>query len=164
MAVEAGIDMSMVPYNYNFTTLLVELVNEGAISESRIDQSVRRILQLKLDLGLFDRPAADTSLTSQVQASSSLALSRESASQAVTLLKNDGTILPLEPDKRVLVTGFGAASLSAFHGGWTHTWQGTDENAYPPDLKTVVDVLVDSLGIERVTYVPGTSEYCPFQK
>ena len=157
IAVEAGVDMSMVPYNYSFATHLIELVEEGTIPETRIDQSVRRILRLKHDVGLFDRPGHSPDLADKVATEASLAVSREAAAQSITLLKNDDDILPLTGDKRIFVTGYGAASLPALHGSWTYTWQGTDEDAYPTGLATVVDVLVDSLGIERVTYVPGTS-------
>lgn len=158
IAVEAGIDMSMVPYDFSFSEDLLELIKEGAVSESRIDESVRRILRLKQDLGLFENPVGGESLIGEVGTEASAAVSRRAADEAVTLVKNEGPVLPISDDARVLVTGFGAASLSAFHGGWTYTWQGDSENAYPDGLETLVDVLVDSLGIERVTYLPGTTE------
>jgi beta-glucosidase len=157
LAIEAGIDMSMVPYNFEFADHLAELVEDGVISETRIDESVRRILRLKYDLGLFLEPVPGSELVDLVGSETSIAVSKRAAAEAVTLVKNRGDVLPLDRSPRILVTGYGAASLSAFHGGWTYTWQGVDENAYPNDMKTLVDVLVDTLGIEQVTYVPGTA-------
>ncbi len=159
IAIEAGIDMSMVPNGYPFTTDLIDLVRDGSISESRIDESVRRILQLKIDLGLFEMPGHDETLVDSVAVAEFTDVSRSAARESITLLKNKGGILPLKGDERILVTGYGAASLAAFHGAWTYTWQGLNENVYPQDGPTLVDILVDELGIEKVTYVPGTDEH-----
>ena len=156
IAVLAGIDMSMVPYDLSFHRDLVALVREGAVPESRIDESVRRILQLKLDLGLFERPFPDRSLAARVGASEFEQVSRRAAAEAVTLLKNDG-LLPLKKDMQVLITGPGAHSLPALHGSWTYRWQGTDQDMYPRDARTVLGSLLAEVGAERVTYVPGAT-------
>lgn len=155
MAVVAGIDMSMVPYDLSFHTHLVELVREGAVPEARIDESVRRILKLKLDLGLFDEPLPDPARLGRIGLAQSRRVSRAAAEEAITLLENDG-ILPLAGRGRVLVTGPGATSLPALHGSWSYTWQGTDAAAYPAGVPTVLDALRAELGGGRVVHVPGT--------
>ncbi len=156
MAVDAGIDMSMVPHGYSFTDELVDLVKKGEISEDRIDESVRRILQLKFDLGLFEDPFPQDSLAMHVGSEEFADVSRSAAEEAITVLRNEDAVLPLSKNARVLVTGPGAASLPALHGSWSYTWQGTDGAAYP-DTPTIVDALVTRRGINRTAYVPGTT-------
>jgi beta-glucosidase len=138
LAVEAGIDISMTPYDYDFADLLVELVEEGAIPESRLDDSVRRILTLKERLGLFDAPLRGPDA---IGAPAHRAAARETVRASVTLLKNDGDVLPLAPDARVAVVGPAAADLTALHGGWSYTWQGTDARFFPAGSPTLLDAL-----------------------
>ncbi len=157
MAIDAGIDMSMVPYNTSFIDDMRALVHAGQISERRIDESVRRILRLKLELGLFDDAAPRVLQLANAGAPRSQAVSRAAAEQAVTLLRNDRGFLPLPRNVRVLVTGPGATSLPAQHGGWTYTWQGTNEAMYPKNVKTLLDAVRDRLGAEHVTYVAGAT-------
>ncbi|MBX6330312.1 MAG: glycoside hydrolase family 3 C-terminal domain-containing protein [Gemmatimonadaceae bacterium] len=159
MAVMAGVDMSMVPFDFSFTHDLIELVHEGAVPESRIDEAVRRILKLKFELGLFDNPGPDPAMLANVGAPVFQAVSRQAAEEAVTLLKNDRALLPLSKRARVLVTGPGATSLPALHGSWTHTWQGTNEAMYPTGVKSVLDAIRAEIGAGQVTYVPGTTEH-----
>lgn len=154
LAILAGIDMSMVPLTLNFPRYVVELVREGKIPESRIDESVRRILRLKFELGLFDQPYPDPALKARVGSTEFQELSRQAAEEAITLLKNDG-LLPLSKDRKVLVTGPGASSLSAMHGGWTYTWQGRDERYYPKGVKTLLEAIRDKIGAANVVHVPG---------
>lgn len=156
MAIEAGIDMSMVPYDVSFTTHLLGLVRDGSVSEARIDDSVRRILQLKFDVGLFNNPFPDYELVGRVGAPDFQAVSRQAAEEAVTLLENRNGFLPLDTAMRVLVTGPGAQSLPALHGGWTYSWQGTNEALYPRNAWTLLQAILDRSGATRVTYVPGT--------
>lgn len=156
MAVDAGIDMSMVPYDLSFPRHLIELVREGAIPESRLDESVRRILALKAELGLFDDPFPDPVLAARVGAPEHQAVSRQAAEEVLTLLENDGGFLPLGEDRRILVTGPGAHSRPALHGSWTYTWQGVTEEAYPTSARTLLEALLARLGADQVTYVPGT--------
>src|SRR6266508_4912519 len=131
MAVMAGIDMSMVPYNLSFYHQLLALVKEGTVPESRIDEAVRRILTLKFELGLFENAGPDPAMLANLGAPGFRSVSRAAAEEAITLLKNDGNLLPLASSSRVLVTGPGATSLPAMHGSWTYTWQGTDTTMYP---------------------------------
>jgi beta-glucosidase len=158
MAILAGIDMSMVPYDTSFATYLIELVREGSISEDRIEESVRRILKLKFDTGLFDNPFPDYGLLGRIGAPDFQAVSRQAAEEAVTLLENRSGFLPLDRKTRVLVTGPGANSLPAAHGGWTYSWQGTNEALYPRTTGTLLQALQARLGAANVTYVPG-AEY-----
>jgi beta-glucosidase len=157
MAVMAGIDMSMVPQNLSFYNELLELVHEGAVPESRIDESVRRILRLKFELGLFANDQPNKAMLTHVGAPAFAAVSRSAAEEAVTLLKNDGAILPLTKTAKVLVTGPGATSLPAQYGSWTFTWQGTDTTMYPKSAVTTLDAIRAKIGAGRVTYLPGTT-------
>ena len=140
MAVEAGIDISMTPYDYGFADLLVELVEEGTIAESRIDLSVRRVLTLKERLGLFDRPMPG-SPTAEVGTEAHRAVARAAARESVVLLKNASDVLPLDPGARVAVIGPAADNLTALHGGWSYTWQGADAQFFPPDSPTLLDAI-----------------------
>lgn len=156
IAIEAGIDMSMVPYDLSFRNLLLELVREGSIREARIDESVRRILQLKYDVGLFDDPLPESFLARHIGAPAFQAVSRSAAEEAITLLKNTSHVLPLAPGTRVLLTGPGAQSLAALHGAWTYSWQGTTEELYPRTAWTLLQALLSRAGSSFVTYVPGS--------
>jgi len=157
LAVLAGIDISMTPYTFKFHDYLVELVREGEISEARVDQSVRRILQLKFNLGLFENPYPDLDLSVGVGQADFHKASLEAAQNAMTLLKNENNLLPLSKQSKILLTGPGAASLPALHGGWSYTWQGTDESYYPKSTRSLLQLLRAELGDKRFSYVPGTS-------
>ena len=156
ISVMAGVDMSMVPYEYSFYNDLLALVQEGAVPESRIDEAVRRILQLKADLGLFENPYPDKSLMKQFAVPASLEVSYRAAQQAITLLKNESGVLPLKKSGKILVTGPTADMLSVLNGGWTYTWQGNIEKIYPQDKLTVREAVEQKAGKENVIYVPGT--------
>jgi beta-glucosidase len=158
MAVEAGVDMSMTPYDYDFATYLAELVREGAIPESRIDESVRRILLLKEDLGLLDDPYPREEWRDRAGTAASRETARRAARETITLLKNDG-VLPLRRDARILVTGPAANSVTALHGGWTHTWQGTDGGQFSPDASHLVDAIMSRS--ENVHFVEGSGFDAP---
>jgi beta-glucosidase len=142
MAIEAGVDMSMTPNDYGFTDALIQLVREGAIPESRLDQSVRRILALKEQLGLFDAPFPDPALRAGFATEEAARVARQAARESITLLKNEGGILPLRPEAKILVTGPAAQSLTALNGGWTYTWQGTDASQFPEAPRTVLEAVL----------------------
>ncbi|MFL5387076.1 MAG: glycoside hydrolase family 3 N-terminal domain-containing protein [Longimicrobiaceae bacterium] len=154
MAVLAGIDVSMTPTDYQFADDLVALVREGAIPESRIDQSVRRILTLKAELGLFDAPVPDERAARRVGSEASAAVSLRAAREAITLLKNEGGVLPLRKGARILLTGPAAHSLTALNGGWTYTWQGIDPAHYPAGPRTLLEAMLKRA--RDVRYVPGS--------
>jgi beta-glucosidase len=157
MAVMAGIDMSMVPSDYSFSDHLRALVREGAVPQSRIDEAVRRILTLKFELGLFDRPVAEEALRARVGTPEARALSLEAAREAMTLLKNTNNLLPLARGRKVLVTGPTADSLVSLNNGWTYVWQGTNADLYPKDRPTILGAIRSKVGEQNVTYVPGAS-------
>ena len=157
MALDAGVDMSMVPYNTSFIQDVLSLVRAGEIPVSRIDASVRRILRLKLDLGLFDDAGPHAQELANVGAAPFLAVSRRAADEAITLLKNERGVLPLARTTRVLVTGPGATSLPSMFGGWSYTWQGTDTAMYPASVRTLLDAVRERVGAERATFVSGTA-------
>ncbi len=150
LAVEAGLDMSMVPLDYSFYDLLVELVKEGTIPEQRLDVSVRRILLLKEKLGLFSHPYPKAELKNQVQRPEYDTISYRAALESLTLLKNDGNVLPLNKNTRVLVAGPGANSLGTLHSSWSYVWQGSDERQYPAKALTIVQALRNEIGQANV--------------
>src|SRR5437588_5055855 len=156
MAVMAGIDMSMVPSDYSFADILVQLVKEGAVPQSRVDEAVRRILLVKFELGLFDNAMPDASLKSRIGLPASRQLALQAARESMTLLKNDGNLLPLDKNRKVLVTGPTADSLVALNNGWTYVWQGSEESLYPKDRLTIRRAVEERVGASNVTYVPGT--------
>src|SRR2546421_1029962 len=156
MAIMAGIDMSMVPSDYSFADILVGLVKEGKVPQSRVDEAVRRILLVKFELGLFDKPMPDASLKSRIGLPASRQLALQAARESMTLLKNDGNLLPLDKSRKVLVTGPTADSLLALNNGWTYVWQGSDESLYPKDRPTIRRAVEERVGAGNVTYLPGT--------
>lgn len=155
MAVMAGIDMSMVPSDYSFADLLLQLVNEHAIPMSRIDDAVRRILRVKLELGLFQRSTPDASWIARIGTPESRQVSLQAAREAITLLKNDGNLLPLKAGARVLLTGPAADSLISLNNGWTYTWQGDRAAMYPKDRPTLRAALRQRVGEANLNYVAG---------
>ena len=153
MAVMAGIDMSMVPYDYSFYDTLVKLVNDGEVPMSRIDEAVADILRVKYRLGLFEKPYPTKNLAYSVGSEGSREVNLQAAREAMTLLKNEGNVLPLTKGQKVLVTGPCANKLSVLNGGWTLTWQGDKEELYPQDKHTILEAVQEALGAENVTYV-----------
>lgn len=156
-AVMAGIDMVMVPLDYQFSDSLLTLVREGRVPMRRIDEAVRRILRVKLQLGLFEDALPDSVRLARAGSAPFAAASRAAAEESITLLKNDRSMLPLSKSARVLVTGPGATSLVAQFGSWSYTWQGTDTAAYPRGVRTLLDAVRAQAGAANVTYVRGTS-------
>ena len=155
LGINAGIDMIMDPYDPECCTVIVELVKEGRISEARLNDAVRRVLRLKVRLGLFDKPVWDYSYPefgSEQFAKQSYAAALESE----VLLKNEG-ILPLKENARILVTGPNANSLRTLNGGWSYTWQG-DADAYVPQYNTILEAL--QRRFPQVSYSPGV-KYVP---
>jgi beta-glucosidase len=155
MAVMAGIDMSMVPSDYSFADLLVQLVNEGAAPMTRIDEAVRRILRVKYQLGLFERSVPDPSWIARIGTPESRQVSLQAAQEAITLLKNDSGVLPLKSGTRVLLTGPTADTMISLSNGWTYTWQGNRPALYPKDKPTLRQALEKRVGTPQLAYAPG---------
>jgi len=156
LAVMAGIDMSMVPLDYSFADHLVALVKEGAVPQSRIDEAVRRILLVKFELGLFEKPMPDASLKAKFGLPESRQVSLQAARESITLLKNSNNVLPLAKTTKVLVTGPTADSLISLNNGWTYVWQGSEESLYPKDRPTIRKAIEAKVGANNVTFVQGT--------
>ncbi|MGI9069364.1 MAG: glycoside hydrolase family 3 N-terminal domain-containing protein [Pyrinomonadaceae bacterium] len=156
MAVMAGNDMSMVPMDYSFSDHLIALVKEGAVPQSRIDEAVRRILRVKFELGLFEKPTPDPALKSKIGLPESRQASLQAARESMTLLKNTNNLLPLAKGRKVLVTGPTADSLISLNNGWSYVWQGSEESLYPKDRPTIRGAIEAKAGKANVTYVPGT--------
>lgn len=157
-AVNAGVDMSMVPYSpfyEKYCKLLLELVAEKKVSQARIDDAVRRILRVKIVSGLFDEviyPAEDYQDFGSDQFQEK---AYQAASESITLLKNEKNILPLSKGSKVLVTGPTAHSLNCLNGAWTHTWQGVDPKFNTKGKKTILESLQSTFGLENVSYAVG---------
>lgn len=156
MAVMAGIDMSMVPYDFSFYGLLLELVKEGSVPMSRIDEAVSRILRVKFELGLFANPYPKKELIENIGTDESALISLEAAGEAITLLKNENGLLPLKKGSKILVTGPTAAGLRFLNSGWTYTWQGDKEELYPKEKQNLLQALETINGMENILYAPGT--------
>jgi beta-glucosidase len=156
LAVNAGIDMSMVPDNYHFAEYLVELVEEGKISEQRIDDAVRRILKVKHQLGLYERPVTHYKNYPKFASDEFSQKNLATAEEAITLLKNQDATLPLKKNQRVLVTGPTANSMTALNGGWSYTWQGLETDQYIEGHHTILEAVEQTLGSDNVLYAPGS--------
>ena len=151
MAVNAGIDMSMVPTDFSFYDLLLEAAKKGEVPMSRIDDAVTRILTLKYKLGLFENPYPEPAAKENFGKPEYQTLALDAAHEAMTLLKNKNNILPLSKSARVLVAGPAAQSITALNGCWSYVWQGNQEQWYPADSKTILQAITDKIGSANVT-------------
>lgn len=156
-AINAGVDMSMVPNNpeyKSYCNLLVELVREGTVSEKRLNDAVRRIIRVKYYANLFQDSHSSSNIEySKFGSEEFKNAAYNAASESVTLLKNNNDILPLSKDKSILVLGPTANSLNCLNGAWTHTWQGIDQsynNSYP----TIKEALEEKF--ENVSFFEGS--------
>ncbi|MBC7688495.1 MAG: glycoside hydrolase family 3 C-terminal domain-containing protein, partial [Aquabacterium sp.] len=155
LCVNAGIDMSMVPTDFTFYDLLIEAVKKNEVPMSRIDDAVKRILTLKYKLGLFDNPYPEKEAIANFGKPEYQQLALNAAQEAMTLLKNEGNILPLSKNTKVLVAGPGAQSISTLNGAWSYTWQGKEEQWYPADSKTILQTITAKLGAANVVTTTG---------
>jgi beta-glucosidase len=150
MAINAGIDISMVPGDFSFYDLLLEAVKLKEVPMSRIDDAVTRILALKYKLGLFDNPYPEDAAKGNFGKPEYQTLALNAAREAMTLLKNKNNILPLSKKSKVLVAGPSAQSITALNGCWSYTWQGNNEQWYPADSKTILQAIKDKIGAANV--------------
>ena len=162
MAINAGIDMSMDPYSVEFCILLKELVNEGKVPMSRIDDAVRRILRAKYRLGLFEQPTTGgkgyEKFGSQEHADKAL----QAAEESMVLLKNKDNILPLktnsqQPTAKILLTGPNANQMRCLHGGWSYTWQGSKAEDLSEKYNTIYEALCNKFGKENIILEQGVT-------
>ena len=158
LAINAGIDMAIIPYNYqSFCNELLELVKENKVPLSRINDAVRRILLLKYTLGVFEKPLSNQNDYSVFNRKKSEQISFNAAAESITLLKNNN-ILPLPANAKILVTGPNANSMRTLNGGWTYSWQG-EKTAEFTDGKynTIFKALQKTGSAENVKLVEGVS-------
>lgn len=153
-AVNAGMDMAMIPYDLRFCELLLEAVDEGLVSRERIDDAARRIVRMKVRLGLDTTPNTYVKDYPEFQGEAIREACYESACESITLLKNNNNILPLSRDAKILVAGPNADRMRPLCGGWSFSWQGDIVDEMLPDGVTILDA-VKAIGGRNVKYVAG---------
>lgn len=156
IAINAGIDMSMDPYSVEFCILLKQLVNEGKVSQERIDDAVRRILRLKYRIGLFDQPNTGGKGYEKFGSQEHADMALRSAEETEILLKNEG-ILPLAKGKKILLTGPNANQMRCLNGGWSYTWQGSKAEDLAEKYNTIYEALCNKYGQENVILNQGVT-------
>lgn len=159
IAINAGIDMIMEPYNPDACDLIVELANEGKIPMSRIDDAVRRVLRLKYRLDLFNNPTQKLKKYTKFGGEEFNKLSYDGAVESMVLLKNADNILPLKPNdgKKILVTGPNANQMRCLDGGWSYTWQGHLADKFASRFNTIYEALADKYGRDNVLLEQGVT-------
>ncbi len=156
LAINAGIDMSMIPYDYKeFCTDLIALVKEGKVPVSRIDDAVTRILRVKEELQLFETPMTYLKDYPKFGSAAFEKAAYNTAAESITLLKNTNNILPLPKNAKVLVTGPNANSMRTLNGGWTYTWQGEKTDEYAQRYNTILEAVQKKFGADNVKYETG---------
>ena len=162
IAINAGIDMSMVPYEVSFCDYLKELVQEGEVPMSRIDDAVARVLRLKYRLGLFENPYWDIKKYDKFGSKEFAAEALQAAEESEVLLKNEGNILPLAKGTKILLAGPNANSMRCLNGGWSYSWQGHLADQCAGAYNTIYESLCNKYGKENIIYEPGVT-YAPYK-
>ncbi|HWH63667.1 MAG TPA: glycoside hydrolase family 3 N-terminal domain-containing protein [Ginsengibacter sp.] len=158
LAINAGIDMSMIPYDYKeFCGDVIALANEGKIPMSRIDDAVTRILRVKEELKLFETPMTYLKDYPKFGSAEFEKASYNTAAESITLLKNTNNVLPISKTSKVLVTGPNANSMRALNGGWTYTWQGEKTDEYAQKYNTILEAVQKKFGPQNVEYKQGVA-------
>ena len=157
IAINAGIDMVMEPYNLKFCDELVALVKSGEVKQTRIDDAVRRILRMKYRLGLFDRPYWSRNDYPDFGSKAHEAAAKAAADESITLLKNSDNILPLRQGARILVAGPNGNSMRTLDGGWSYSWQGEKAEEFAQQYNTIFEALQNKFGETNVKYEPGVT-------
>ena len=162
IAINAGIDMSMVPYEVSFCDYLKELVQEGEVPMSRIDDAVARVLRLKYRLGLFENPYWDIKKYNKFGSEEFACVALQAAEESEVLLKNEGNILPLAKGTKILLAGPNANSMRCLNGGWSYSWQGHLADECAGAYNTIYESLCNKYGKENIIYEPGVT-YAPYK-
>lgn len=158
LAINAGIDMSMIAYNYEvFCDNLIALVKEGKVKQERIDDAVRRILLVKFATGLFEKPTTNPKDYPKFASKEFQTAAYNTAAESITLLKNTNNILPLKKGIKLLVTGPNANSMRTLNGAWTYSWQGEKVEEFAKDYNTILEALQNKNGADNIKYLPGVS-------
>ena len=162
IAINAGIDMSMVPYEVSFCDYLKELVQEGEVPMNRIDDAVARVLRLKYRLGLFENPYWDIKKYNKFGSEEFARVALQAAEESEVLLKNEGNILPLAKGTKILLAGPNANSMRCLNGGWSYSWQGHLADQCAGAYNTIYESLCNKYGKENIIYEPGVT-YAPYK-
>ena len=155
IGINAGVDMIMDPYDPSLCGDIVALVKEGRISADRLDDAVRRVLRLKVRLGLFENPVWSVDGYDKFACEEFRQIAYNSTVESMVLLKNDSDLLPLKKGTRILVTGPNANSMRTLNGGWSYSWQGDRVEEFTQDYNTILEALRSEFGSSNVTYCPG---------
>ena len=155
IGINAGVDMIMDPYDPSVCGDIVALVKEGRISAERLDDAVRRVLRLKVRLGLFENPVWSVDGYDKFACEEFRQISYKSTVESMVLLKNENSLLPLRKGTRILVTGPNANSMRTLNGGWSYSWQGDRVEEFTQDYNTILEALCSEFGSSNVTYCPG---------
>ena len=157
IAINAGIDMIMEPYSVDACILLKELVEEGKIPMSRIDDAVSRILRMKMRLGLYEHPTQHLKDYPKFGGKEFAQLALDGAVESMVLLKNENSILPLTKGKKILVTGPNANQMRCLNGGWSYTWQGHRTDEFAGQYNTIYEAICNEFGQENVKLCQGVT-------
>ena len=157
IAINAGIDMVMEPYSCDACGYIIELVNEGKIPMSRIDDACRRVLRMKYRLGLFDHPTQKLKNYPLFGGEQFAQLALEGATESMVLLKNNNNILPLQKGKKILLTGPNANQMRCLDGGWSYTWQGNRTDEFAGKYNTIYEALCNEYGKENIVLNQGVT-------
>lgn len=158
LAINAGIDMSMIAYQFEpFCDDLIALVKEGKVKQSRIDEAVRRILKLKFELDLFEKPLTNYKDYPKFGSKEFEQAAYQTAAESITLLKNSKQILPLKKDAKVLVTGPNANSMRTLNGGWSYSWQGEKVDEFAAKYNTIAKAIQNKIGNSKAQFIAGIS-------
>ncbi|MEP6948488.1 MAG: glycoside hydrolase family 3 N-terminal domain-containing protein [Ginsengibacter sp.] len=158
LAINAGIDMSMIPYDYKeFCTDLIALVHEGKVPMSRIDDAVTRILRVKHELQIFETPVTYVKDYPKFGSEAFEKAAYNTAAESITLLKNTNNVLPLPKTAKILVAGPNANSMRTLNGGWTYTWQGERTDEYAQRYNTILEAVQKKFGADHVKYQQGVA-------
>ena len=157
IAINAGIDMVMEPYSCDACGYIIELVNEGKIPMSRIDDACRRVLRMKYRLGLFEHPTQKLKNYPLFRGEQFAQLALEGATESMVLLKNNNNILPLQKGKKILLTGPNANQMRCLDGGWSYTWQGNRTDEFAGKYNTIYEALCNEYGKENIVLNQGVT-------
>ena len=156
IAINAGIDMAMIPYNYEtFCDNLIDLVQKNEVPETRINDAVRRILRVKFLAGLFEKNTLSGNEYPEFASKNHERIAYQTALESITLLKNEPNILPLHSTQKVLIVGPNAHSMRTLNGGWSYSWQGEKVEQFAQKYNTIVEAIEQKIGKENVQFEAG---------
>ena len=157
IAINAGIDMIMEPYSCDACGYLIQLVKEGKIPMSRIDDACRRVLRMKYRLGLFEHPTQKLKNYPKFGGEEFAQIALDGATESMVLLKNEDRILPLQQGKKILLTGPNANQMRCLDGGWSYTWQGHRADEFAGKYNTIYEAFCQEYGKENIILNQGVT-------